>query len=178
MKHVLLFLTLSLVCPATGLWAQDSTYSLRYEIPRGRELVAVYVSDSDCAWCRSPEFRAALERMKVLLEEQARKAGMTFSVTGVAIDWEVDEGYNFLREAGEFDEVVIGRNWFNIAAIEYLWGDDGTRPAIPQVIVFEREVRIEPMNASFGPRHVLGRYVSDALLEWIKRGAPVDSETK
>jgi hypothetical protein len=178
MKHLLFFLTLSLALPATGVWAQDSTYTPRYEIPRGRELVAVYVSDRGCVWCRSAEFRAALERMKVLLDGQAREAGMTFSITGVALDWEVDEGYNFLREAGEFDEVVIGRNWFNIAAIDYLWEDEGTRPAIPQVIVFEREVRIEPMNASFGPRHVLGRYVSSALIDWIKRGAPVDPEAK
>ncbi|RME20760.1 MAG: hypothetical protein D6800_12840 [Candidatus Zixiibacteriota bacterium] len=170
---------LFLLPPTSLLWAQEASYVPRHENPQGDELVVVYISASNCESCLRDDFKTALETMKRLLAEQASNAGLGFVAQGVALDWDVDAGYQFLKAFGAFDEIVVGRNWFNIAANEYIWESGDTIPLIPQVLVFLRETSLAPERVSFGPRRIIGRYLGDTtIVAWVQRGAPVDLATR
>ena len=169
---VLTFALLPLALAET--FAQDTPYTPRHERPEGREVVAVYIGSATCGPCHLPENKAALEAMKRLLDERAQREGWSFSATGVALDWDPATGYAFLQDVGAFDEVLVGRSWSNLAAIEYIWSDQDTQPLMPQVVLFEREARTTPDGLTFGDRTVIGRYVADELVAWVDRGAPLD----
>ena len=92
---------------------------------------------------------------------------------GVATDWEFDKGLRFLADYGAFDEVIVGGNWLNSAAVRFIWRDLPGQPAFPQVVLLEREVTVNKTNVTFGPEKVISRFIG--IDEIIER---VDSEQK
>ena len=154
--------------------AQAPAYKPSYELPHGRQIVAIYVGASDCGPCRRDSLKAAIRAMKPALAKQAGAAGASFAAIGVSLDWEVKNALTFLEPLGEFDEVVLGNNWVNSAAIRYVWPDTTRAPGIPQVILLERTVNPSSDRIEFGPEHILGRIINAAAIEsWVARGAPI-----
>jgi len=144
---------------------------------RGSEIVLVYFGMTDCVPCHDPEFKAALEQAKVALAERAATEGRSFAAVGVALDWNVAEGFSFLQESGAFDELVIGRNWENSAALAHLWRPEGLddRPiAIPSIMVFERTISAEgPITAS-APVYLFEATGAPAVSAWVAAGVPFE----
>ena len=176
-----LALSVALAVAASGP-ALAQEYRPAYEehngaLGRGSEIVLVYFGMTDCVPCHDPEFKTALEQAKVALAERAAERGQSFAAVGVALDWDVAEGFDFLREAGAFDEVAIGRNWENAAALTHLWRPEGLedRPiAIPSVMVFEREVSSDgPISAS-EPVYLFQAVGAPSLVEWVSAGVPLE----
>ena len=159
--------------------ADTGRYSPRYELPNGKQIVVVYIGATSCGPCRTPEFKDVVRRMKPLLARQADSLKRPLSINGVAIDWVVDSGYAFLKEAGEWDEITVGNNWVNVGALRYIWGDTLTRPAMPQVIIYERTMSPELRRIGFGAEVRVGQFVgSDDVTAWVKRGAPIPMPQK
>ncbi|MEO0558251.1 MAG: hypothetical protein AAF170_08720 [Bacteroidota bacterium] len=156
------------------------TYTPVYErdddIRTGTELVMVYIGASHCGPCVQPEYKAALEEAKVRLAEQAEAEGKGFAVIGVSIDYDPQVGFDFLNESGTFDEMVIGRNWFNSAALIHFGVTEGQEPrqlALPSVIFYERDMELgESIHAS-APRYLRQIAGGVALPEWVAAGAPL-----
>lgn len=61
---------------------------------------------------------------------------------GVAVDWEVDKGSQFLRGFGQFDEVSVGYNWASSAVRRYMFEDFTGIPATPQIVVVKRFLHV------------------------------------
>jgi hypothetical protein len=158
-----------------NLSAQTGTaYRPSYENPRGREIVAVLVSSSKCIGNTVPGFLTAVDTMNRALAAQARRSGRQFVAVGVATDWDTDSGYAYLKSLTRFDEVIVGRNWFNLGASRYVWGDSAARPIEPQVILLERTITMGDSGVAIGPTRVLARYQgADKIIEWVKRGTPI-----
>ena len=168
--------TLALLSQITAA-AQDTTYTPRYETPEGKELVLVYIGAESCVPCHMPELKAAVSGLKLLLAEQATQDGQDFATMGVALDWEVAEGYEFLREVGPWDEVIVGKNWTNLGASEFIWQDPAAPPAIPQVALVEREVDAGGERMRVEGYEVVERRVgADDVVGWYKEGAPLRRE--
>ncbi|MFQ5889520.1 MAG: hypothetical protein ACE5JR_05655 [Gemmatimonadota bacterium] len=155
----------------------DTEYEPAGEKPQGTELVAVYIGSSTCAPCQTPELKAAIRQMKDELSRRAEGEGRRFYAIGVALDWSIEDGMELLRSTATFDEILVGRNWLNTGAIEHIWSDPGTRQLIPQVIVFEREVRWGSQEIELGPKRVLRRVGGGGeISEWVEAGAPLSAD--
>jgi hypothetical protein len=109
-----------------------------------------------------------------LLATQAEAAGRTFHFVGVAVDWDVATGVEYLRELGDFDEISSGGSWLNTTVAERLFVDK--QPAVPTLVLYERTITAvpEPGTIVFGPERELARFSgSNRISEWIEAGAPV-----
>jgi hypothetical protein len=60
--------------------------------------------------------------------------------------------------------------------VRYVGADSRTRPQlIPQVVLLEREARMDERVIEFGPEREIGRFTgTDGISAWVKRGAPVE----
>jgi hypothetical protein len=143
------------------------------ELPSGRELIAVYVGASTCGPCLLPEMKAAVVRMKTLLDSTAKRNGYAFSAVGVSSDWSTEKGIAFLTDNGPFDQLVIGGNWTNLGVEHFIWNDSTAIPEMPQIVVLERTVTLGA-RISISPARVLRRVSGlKDIPQWVNDGAPV-----
>lgn len=158
------------LCLATSpLIAQTADRNL----PKGKELVVVYVGATSCGPCLLPETKSAVARMKTLLSSFAAQNGYSFSAVGVSTDWSIADGTKFLNDNAPFDQLVIGGSWTNLAVEHYIWRDSAATPAMPQVVVLERSVSLGD-RIDISPSRVLRRvFGSDEIPKWVAAGAPV-----
>ncbi|HEY7028246.1 MAG TPA: hypothetical protein VH438_11595 [Gemmatimonadales bacterium] len=158
------------------LRAQDSAYAPSFEPPKATQLVAVYIGSSTCGPCQSPELKAAIEQVKQGLRTKTTAAGQSFTAIGVAMDWSVEEGYDFLRKSGEWDEVVTGSNWINLGALRYIWADSTALSAMPQLVVVRRDIDWGKTQIDLTKERILLRLMGAPEIEsWIRRGFPLPS---
>jgi hypothetical protein len=116
--------------------------------------------------------------MKTLLAAQAKQRGAAFSVVGVSTDWGVKEGAAFLEPNGPFDQIVVGGNWTNLGVERYVWSDSTRRPAMPQVLVFERTVK-PGGRITFSEARLLRQVVDGKEIPaWVAAGAPITGHEK
>jgi len=152
--------------------ATAQLYRPSHTPPTGLELVAVYLTSRTCHGCRAPEMPATLDSIKLLLQRQAQRAGQPFRAVFVDMDWSPDSGLALAREDGTWDEIIVGRSWFNAGAERYIWGDSATTAVLPQLILIEQRVEMGA-RARFGTRQVLRRLVGlPAFQVWLRQGAP------
>ena len=141
-------------------------------------MVLVYFGASTCAPCHDDDFKAALEDAKVALFERAEAEGKSFAVVGVAVDHSIEDGLAFLTESGRFDEVVVGRNWFNSAVLAHVWRPEGLEdrvPGLPGIMVFEREMTMgETGIASGDPTYLVELVGAEDIPAWVESGAPLE----
>ncbi len=153
---------------------QAPTYTPGYELPHGRQILAVYIGATTCGPCQEDSLKSAVRVMKVSLAKQAKAANASFSAVGVSLDWTVKDGISFLDNLGDFDEVMLGGNWANSGALRYIWADTTQAPMIPQVVVLERTVDPTSDRIRFTEDHVVLRVTnSSAIRSWVRRGAPI-----
>ena len=136
-----------------------------------REVIAVYIGSSGT----DGDMTTVVADMRSALARQAIARGFRFIGRGVSIDPTVEGGIRHLARLGTFDEVSVGGNWGNSAVVRYAGGDSPTRPQlIPQVVLLEREVRMDERTIEFGPEREIGRFTGVSVIAaWVKRGAPV-----
>jgi hypothetical protein len=99
---------------------------------------------------------------------------MHYVAVGVATDWMPDSGFAYLRRLSAFDEVIVGRNWYNTAISHHVWRTSGGRPVEPQVILLQRRVVPGEERVAITPDQVLRRiFGADSLLSWVAQGTPL-----
>jgi hypothetical protein len=139
----------------------------------GPELYAVFIGSSTCGATEREGFGDVVEGIKLQLRGRAEQAGMRFAVAGAATDWHVEPGLAFLRHFGEWDEVLVGRNWLNAAAVRYLWRDIPGRPAVPQVILLRRHVTVSDEGIEISEEQLVARKLGVFEIEdWYENGSP------
>ena len=154
--------------------AASGEYSPKYDLPIGRQIVVVYIGQTGCGASRDPELKKAVRRMKPMVARQADSLKRPLSLSGVALDWAVDSGVAYLHGLGAWNEIAVGNNWGNVAAVGYIWRGADALPAIPQVLIYERVVTQTKHGISFGPEHRISQYVSaDEIIRWVHDGAPL-----
>jgi hypothetical protein len=143
--------------------------------PEGTEVVAIFISSSWCVANRDSTFKPTVRRMMTRLAEDSRAAGRPLDIIGVSLDWSVADGVRYLQEFGDFDEITVGRNWFNLAAMQYIWRDPDGLPVVPQVVLLERTVgqSADGKRVQVSPDRVLGRYRSVSEIRLVvEQGIP------
>jgi len=87
------------------------------------------------------------------------------------------EGQWILERFGEFDELIVGRSWFN-SGVKRFATDMGAIETLPQVIGILETVQVSPRDWSSLRLVELGRFIGrDALYDWERRGYPISAES-
>lgn len=165
----------SAVCLICVLWlsvifAQDSTYTPNYKFTSGREVVVIYVGSSYCGPCQRQDFKLALGVMRHRLSIEARSTGANFWSLGISVDDKTDKGCEFLSQAGQFDEISVGRLWYNTAVMRYILLDEYSMPGVPQIVVLEREVSKEGVTMKIESEKILLRLTgTNEIIDWVNK---------
>jgi hypothetical protein len=152
-------------------------YQPSYHAQKGREIVAVFISSATCVANFNPAFKPAVREMMRRLGAQRDSLGVSLSIMGVATDWVTRDALAYLQGFGEFDELDVGRNWFNGAVVHHVWEAAGGQPSVPQVVLLERTIDDGSGGSNrvtVSPERVLARFVGgDQIQAWVARGAPL-----
>ena len=121
------------------------------------------------------EMVAIFQEAVAALGHAVREEGMFFSTIGISDDWSVARGLDLLSSFGHFDEVIVGRNWFNSGIMMFV--NDLEGPAVvPQLVVVRQEktiVRGGPWV--YGPIEELARTAGlSEMSNWAARGFPIE----
>jgi hypothetical protein len=142
-------------------------------IESGSEIVVALIASRACGAAARPGFTNAVQQMHALVAAQ-RTDSVRISTLGVALDWDASIGLDFLREHGEFEQVAAGGNWLNLGATQLIWRELPGLPAIPQIVVFRRDIEVNEAGLSLTPDQLLFRRVGvQEIIEWVARGAPL-----
>jgi hypothetical protein len=147
-----------------------------YQLQSGKEIVVVLIGSQSCGASKVPAFLEAMDTLRVLLQVRSGREGFRFSLTGVALDWSPAVGLGFLESLGDFDEMIVGRNWLNTGALRYVWKDIPGPASVPQILVLERDVEVGPAGVTLRTERPMARVVgTDRIIEWVRDGAPFRS---
>lgn len=121
------------------------------EVAPGTEPYPPYVS----------QVKAARDSLRALAERE----GIYYSTIGVAKHWDIVEGQSVLNAYGHFDEVSLGRNWFNTGRFRYKGS------TVPAVLVFLEDIRVEQTSwTSLRLTEVARFHGYRRMREWAARG--------
>jgi hypothetical protein len=144
----------------------------RASLPNGATLEAVFVGASTCEASRSSALPRAVRGALALLRDSAAAVGVQFASIGLALDWGPSEGIRWLGRVAHFDEVVAGRSWANLGAIDYLWRDSLGVPAMPQLIVATRTILSDRTRVrATRPQAILRLIGAGAIRDWVAEHA-------
>jgi hypothetical protein len=172
-----LLVTASLLCFSTSISsAQDTTYVPSHEMPEGTQMVFVYLGSYDCGPCHKPELKHAIRRVKVLLDRRAKEAGEAFAAIGVDMGWKVQRGFDFLKETGRFDEVMVGRSWTGSGGSRYIFKDEVVSASKPSILVYERNVEPDGEDIEISkPEYLVSKSGAGTIVEWVESGASLNA---
>lgn len=123
----------------------------------------------------SDNFTGAVRIARDSVRASVGRSGRLFSTVGVSDHWNVAAGLEMLSALGPFDEMTVGRNWFNTGIEAYITRLNGAA-AVPQVIVLQRNVLLDSLGVHYGSWSELYRGVGAADVEsWARAGAILPS---
>ena len=149
------------------------TPTLASKETEGPELALIFIDSPTCVWCNAPELPGLVGEARQKVREQAQSRGYGFASVGLSRTASVEAGIDHLSRFGAFDEVSVGRRWYNMGLLKFVYGTFVGPAATPQLIVVERIVA--PSSApGFQNERVLLRQIGlGPIQEWVARGAPV-----
>jgi hypothetical protein len=154
--------------------ATDAPYVPNEANPQPIEVLAIVVSARSCGPCNVPEYKSAVRRMMPMLARQVAKSGASFAAVGLGLDWNVDTARAYFQTLGAFDELVLGRNWWNTGAVAYMWRESVASPAMPQVVLVRRHTIDSQPRMTVSADSVIVRLVGEKqIVAWVARGAPI-----
>ena len=135
-----IMLTTGAVVSVAALWPKGApTIDTRFE--SGEHVTFAFIAPT---LRRSDALREHIRLARQAVRTEALHAGYAYSTVGIADDWSVDRGLQIIREFGPFDELVLGRNWFNSGVKSYVTDMDG-RAGVPQIVVTLQEISIDQL---------------------------------
>lgn len=121
----------------------------------------------------SPEYVDAVKAARTAYKRASTEAGCHFSTVGISQQWYLDEGLDALRRFGHFDEVIVGRGWFNSGLQRYVT-DLESIVRIPQVAAVLEEIEVkETWWKSTGSQEVARHFGESGLVAWQREGSPI-----
>lgn len=116
----------------------------------------------------------AVRVAKTAMRALAAESRYYYSTIGVSDEWVVQSGLQILSEFGAFDEVIVGRNWFNTGVQKYIT-TMMARPVVPQVVITVQDIDINVRPSKYGEVREVARFVgSNSLQDWIRTGFRVE----
>ncbi len=144
----------------------NSDYRQSFE-KKQKEVVLIYVGSSNCGYARQLEGNE-LDKAKSWLSEKAKIQDMSFTSTGISVDWSIHDGLKHLLKIGNFDEVITGNNWFNHGILKYI-GDLEQETFTPQIFITVREYSSNDLGRRLIKEHpVLILKGRNEIIDWVQ----------
>jgi hypothetical protein len=138
------------------------------------ELLFVLIASSRSSASKVAGLKEHIVAARRLVARQATARGDVFASIGISVDPVLEEGYEFLKGLGPFDEIDAGDNWENLGTAAFFWGGLRADATIPQILVVSRDVNDDGRVIALGAERLLVRKIgSDSLAAWATAGAPV-----
>jgi len=155
--------------------SSSDSYVPSYSAESGRELAFIFIGGSGCMASNMEELPRMIRELKLSARNHAINYDRSFVAVGVARDWDVREGINYLDRFGTFDEAMAGRGWLNTGILKYIYGDIPGRGAIPQILVVDRYVSGRDSSIrSISDEVLLARKIGvDEIRDWFELGGPL-----
>ncbi|MYJ12261.1 MAG: hypothetical protein F4086_18300 [Gemmatimonadetes bacterium] len=136
------------------------------QIESGRHLTFVLMAQHVAPGTEPyPPYVAQVKAARDSLRALAEREGVYYSTVGVATQWDIVEGQRVLNAYGHFDEVSLGRNWFNNGRFRYKGS------TVPAVLVFLEDIVVEQTSwTSLRLREVARFEGRRSMREWAARG--------
>ena len=107
------------------------------EIESGRHLTFVLMAQQVASGTQpDPAYVTQVRAARDSLRALATREGIYYSTVGVGTHWDIAEGLRVLNAYGHFDEVSVGRGWFNTGRFRYSGG------TVPAVLVFLEDITV------------------------------------
>ena len=157
---------------ASSLSAQLRPVALTRESVATREIGAVFISMASCCEGMTADLRGPIDSVRRVLLSRAQENGSAFRMIGVSLDWRPEDGWNYLKQFGEFNEVAVGNNWYGMLPEVLMFTDGNVEPVVPQIVIYERMVTRGETRPTFGPRTILKRLRGrDEIVAWLRDGS-------
>lgn len=164
--------------PAAALLTDvsDSTRLTRLGMTPGLQLVAYVFGSSQCGYCKRPEMKLALGKVRSLLRQNLPADFRSVRVVGTSVNTDIPLGLSYLTSIGldRFDEISVGNGWLNRHVIDLMWNGGYSRATTPTVILAAHRVNSEyfPDSVRVGPDSILGIVSGyNGILAWVEAGA-------
>lgn len=150
-------------------------YSPSYNGETGDEVAFIFIGSSKCQYANDERVNRIVRRAKLHLSRLINEKGLGFSATGIAKDWIVRDGIEYLGKFGSFDEILAGRSWLNEGVLKYVYEEIPGYAATPQIIVTKRKVLgvDHDYYGTIGERILTRKIGIQELLNWEKNGFPI-----
>ena len=129
-------------------------------VQNGTELVAIYVTSSECGASRDPTLVQSIRTIRRRIADEATDQGKHVVWIGAALDLTPEKGIAFLAPFGPFDEIVAGGSWLNTASLDFMVRGLAGQLSTPQLILVERDVMAEKTDLKVSPDRLVLRLVS------------------
>ncbi len=144
------------------------------KIVSGDHVIFVLVAPSGIP---NDEYVGAVQRARAAFRDFAVANDYFFSTVGVSNHSNIEYGLSILEHLGVFDELNVGRNWFNSGLTRYVM-DMGAPNELPQVVGILETIKVHSTGWTSLRRVELGRFTGpDQLSEWERCGFPISIET-
>lgn len=155
-----------LVLVTTTSRRQQSAASIDTQIESGRHLTFVLMAQQVAPGTDPyPPYVTLVKAARDSLRALAAREGVYYSTVGVANHWEITEGLRVLNAYGHFDEVSVGRGWFNSGRFRY------SGRSVPGVLVFLEDITVAQTSwTSLGLREIARFEGGRSMREWAARG--------
>lgn len=121
---------------------------------------------------KKEDIAAVAEALRAF-REYADSQGYYFSTVGVGVYMRPEIGVWVLKQYGHFDELDVGRSWFN-AGLKRYTKDMGDEGSLPQVIAVLDTIQVDPRDWTRIRRTELARFVGwPSLRAWEASGYPI-----
>ena len=136
------------------------------EIESGRHLTFVLMAQQVAPGTQpDPAYVTQVRAARDSLRALATREGIYYSTVGVGMHWDIAEGLRVLNAYGHFDEVSVGRGWFNTGRFRYSGG------TVPAVLVFLEDITVGQTSwTSQGFTEVARFEGRRSVREWGTRG--------
>lgn len=136
------------------------------QIESGRHLTFAFVAQHVAPGAEPyPPYVTQVKAARDSLRALAAREGIYYSTVGVATQWDIAEGLRVLNAYGHFDEVSVGRNWFNTGRVRY-----GGR-TVPAVLVYLEDITVGQSSWTSSGLMEVARFEGHrSMREWAARG--------
>ena len=156
----------ALVLVTTTPRRQQAAALIDTQIESGRHLTFVLMAQQVAPGTEPyPPYVALVKAARDSLRALAAREGVYYSTVGVANHWEITEGLRVLNAYGHFDEVSVGRNWFNSGRFRY------SGRSVPGVLVFLEDITVMQTSWTSSGLTEIARFEGGrSMREWAARG--------
>lgn len=114
----------------------------------GDYLRLIFIGSSNCVYCNT-ELNEKIKSIKSRIEIESIGT-FDYVFTGISVDNNSQNGFEFLNKSGFYHEVISGGGWANLGAMKYIWRDLEHLPVVPQLVITHSNISVREINFGIG----------------------------